>query len=195
MTERFTSSEWDVLPADGAGGAHGPARGRAAIWLWVIGGLEVVLFSCLATAFAVFGAMAWSEIETTFAAQDMPGDVVEMYRSIHPHAGKLALGLSLIGVLPGLAYLVLGFLVRAGGARAALVASVLLLTQAVVVGLYGALSVFGALTTGQPGMVTMMVLMYGTSAALLVMALRSVNAARIAPAQAADGGDSSGWIA
>ena len=191
MSERFTSSEWDVQPVNGAAASHA----SAAVWLWVIGALEIVVFSCLAMLFAAFGAMAWSEMEQTLAAQNMSDGMVEQSHSVHAHAGKLAVGMAVVGILPGLAYLVRGVLGRGGGGRAGMVASVLLLTQVVVVAAYGGLSVIGALASGQPGMVTMMVLVYGTPVALLVMALRSVRAANAAQRHGAGRDDSSGWVA
>lgn len=118
------------------------------------------------------------------------GDVnafMKQYRQAAPYLRALAATFLILGFLPGLAYLLLGFPVQRGRRPAAVAAFVLTGTQAIVVALIFLLNLLGGLVSGNPGGITAAVLIWGSLTGLLIYTawtLLRVVRERAAPAWA-----------
>jgi hypothetical protein len=118
----------------------------------------------------VLEGLSLAQVEELVGSRSQPGDVdafMEQYRAMAPHLRAIAVTLLLLGFLPGLAYLVLGFAVRSGRRWASVTAFVLTGTQALVLGLIFLLNLLGALLSGSAGAVAAAVMIWGALAGLL----------------------------
>jgi hypothetical protein len=145
-------------------------RRRAARLLWITGTVLCVVFGSCAGWMWVLDGFSPEEVER-FLRRSQAEDVdalMNQYHQIAPYLGALAMTLLVLGFLPGLAYLLLGFPVRRGRRPATVIAFVLIGMQTLVVGLMCLLNLLGALIAGNPGGATMAVLMWGSLLALLI---------------------------
>lgn len=163
------------------------SRRRAARLLWLTGAILCVVFGSCAAGMWMFDSFTPAEVEQILR-KSQTGDVntfMEQYRQVAPHLRAIAVMLLLLGFLPGLAYLYLGFPVQRGRRSAAVAAFVLTGTQTLVVTLICLLNLLAALMTGNPGGATMTVLIWGSLAGLLAYTawtLLRVVRSRAAPA-------------
>ncbi len=150
--------------------AHDP-RGRAAVLLWILGGLQLLVFSCCTLSGLFLAIMPRGQIDQALQQQAMGGQfTAEQMQGL---GIPLALTAGLLGVVPAFCYLVAGFFVRKGHATMTNLALLLIVTQLVVFGMLLLVSVAVGIATGRPLDVTVNVLTMGTLVALLVAALRS----------------------
>lgn len=166
--EPATPNEWDEIPATSAG--H-PAR-RAAVMVWVLSAVCLIVFGCLGTSAFVFSRVPPEELQKLFADNGQEIAVPDPKL-----LSVMALMMVALGVLPGIVYLVAGFGVRAGRAGATNLALYLVITQVIIFGLLTLNGVIGALLAGDPASLTMVILPLGTLLAIMGFTLRRLISA------------------
>lgn len=161
--------QWHLAPDHGSPNL----RHRAAVITWIIGSVQSVLFgSCSAL--------------TTWAARLRPDELqgitnpeqLEQFSKFHPMLGHVAITLFVLGVVPGIVYLMLGFAVRTGSTIATGTALVLAITQSIVLGTIFIHNVLTAVLAHDPVMLTVNALTLGSLLALLGFGIRSLWLAR-----------------
>jgi len=150
----------------------GDPRGRAAVLLWVLGGLQLVVFSCCTMAGLVLSIVPRGQIDQALQQQSMADQFTA--QQIQTIGIPMAVTALLLGVLPALFYLVAGFFVRKSHAVMTNVTLLLIATQLCVFGMLLLISVVGGIATGRPLDITVNVLTVGTLVALLVVTMRSL---------------------
>lgn len=163
--EPATNNEWDEIPVSGGGY---PAR-RAAVMAWVLSAVCLIVFGCLGTSAFVFSRVPHEELQKLFddSGQQIPAPDPGVL-------GVMALMMVALGVLPGVAYLIAGFGVRAGRSGATNIALYVAITQVIIFGLLALNGVVGAVQAGDPKALTMVVLPFGTLLALLGFTIRDL---------------------
>lgn len=122
-------------------------RRRSALALWALGGVQVVIYGCCSFVAALVGGTPLVELQKHLP----PGETLPPGSDMaHPYMVPLAVLGLLLGFFPGLAYIVLGFPVRAGLRAPTLGAAVLTLVQAAAQSVGLVLVVAGAAMTGDP---------------------------------------------
>jgi hypothetical protein len=165
------SSEWDP-PAPKA-----PAQpaSRAAFHLWFLVGMQMVIFVMEALGLFSLAHRPYEEFAAQMEeARWPPGTVAQAYPMLWG-VGVMAL---VLGFLPGAAYVILAFGVRRGRAAEIGLALLLTTTQLVVGGVILLASALEAILHGQPGSMTMSVVLLGTPLAVLGLTARWLHAAR-----------------
>lgn len=155
---------------------HNPPA-RAAMFLWILGGVQLFCFSCCATCLTTFAMLPieqWNELmQGQSQALDgmAPGDV---------HAALLPMAILavVLGVAPGTAYVVLAFFVKKAQPAAVNIAMLVAITQIIVFGIMFLLNVVSGVARGNPVAVTAAVLTQGSLLALLVATVRWLSAVR-----------------
>lgn len=160
------SSEWDE--------PVGPdARLRAAIFVWILGGLTVVLCGCCSALLGVMGMMSDQELEEA-ARQPLPPEYFQFKQQLP----TVALGVLILGFVPGVLYLFLGFGVHKGRSAPTGIALVLAATQAIALAGLAAWDMIAAIRMGNPSALTFVILILGTPLLLLGFAIRWLLAAQ-----------------
>ncbi len=147
--------------------------GRAAVYLWWLAAVEMGLSGLGALLMVAASAVPVNELTA-----ELPADQIELFLEIRPLLIPLALGVLVLGFVPGLAYAVLGFAVRTGRRWAINTALVLSATQLLVAGVLCAFAILGAIVTLDPVAVTVSVLFYGSPTLLLAFCVRLLMASR-----------------
>ncbi len=161
--EPATPNEWDETPATSA---DHPAR-RAAVMVWVLSAVCLVVFGCLGTSAFVFSRVPHEELQRIFADNGQ-----EIAAPDPKLLSVMALMMVALGVLPGIVYLIAGFGVRAGRSGATNLALYLVITQVIIFGLLMLNGVIGALLAGDPASLTMVILPLGTLLAIMGFTIR-----------------------
>ena len=143
---------------------------RAARWIWWIGGAETLLFG---TCSALSANVASTPVERIISQLDGSVDVAQL-TAAHEKLWPVVALLLILGVVPGLAYLVLGFGIRRGVLAATRVGLVICGTQAVVVTFFAVNTVLAAILTLNPVAVSVWVILLGTPTALLMFLVRAL---------------------
>lgn len=163
---------WDQPPA----AQPEPAR-RAALLLWLLGAVDLVVFGCCSVAFSIAASGPQSQLQV--AAPRLPP---EMIAQVYPLLWPMAILVFVLGFLPGVAYLLTGFGVRAGRRPPTMIALLLVTTQTIVWGVLFLTSVFQSLRAGSPTDLTVQFLTLGSYLTLLgftlVWLLRARQAGR-----------------
>jgi len=146
---------------------------RAAIWLWILGGIEGVICLRLLNI-----APDFKKLSAENVAHMMNLPTVDPRLSGEAVAMALSIVIGLFGMLPVLAYLSLAFGVRRGQAAAMWGVQIVLFVQLAMVGFYLITGTWAALQQGNPVLMTGIVLGLGTVAAVLLGVLRSVRGAQ-----------------
>ena len=170
VTEQPPPIDSEMLP--GEGGAS-PATA-----LWIIGGLETVLFGTCAGCAAVIATTGLPEMPSELP----PG--VESMEQLQAAMALLAGGVGVLVVVPGLVLLALGFAVRRGSVRAAKAGRVILLVQAVVIGVFAGINVVAGLAQGAFGAAVVQVVIWGGLLAVLMWGVRTLK--RVQPRSRSD---------
>ncbi|MCX5658717.1 MAG: hypothetical protein NTW19_03220 [Planctomycetota bacterium] len=141
-----------ALPPTPWGSAPGPSpeslRRRAALLLWALGGVQVVCFGCCSFVLGAFGFRSMEEIQKLLP----PGEVLPPgTAAAHPFLIPVAVGVLLVGFFPGVAYIVLGFPVRAGLRGPTIAALAVSASQAAVMAMGVFVMVLGSLAAGDMG--------------------------------------------
>ena len=156
-----------------AGDLHTLNR-RATRWAWTIAIAEVVLCGGCATLFALLARTPLKELLEQAKTQTQK----EQLAQAHPLFTAHAISVFVLGFLPGLALLWLGFSIRAGKNLQTKVAIGLTIMQTVVLGVFLASLIAHAILTSTPKQLTLVVIMLGTPMALLIYAIRALMCAQ-----------------
>lgn len=157
------SSEWDSLPpAVGNSpvglGRSGPAT-RAAVLLWIVGGMQVALGGCCGGMVLLVQFMPVDIIEKAVRDGSIRADQLEQFLAVKEQAWIGATILLTLGLLPGLLHLALAFGVRAGKAVPMVMAMAILLLQSLALGAWTTMTVSVMLSQGllRDGLMNLMV--------------------------------------
>ena len=145
---------------------------RAASLVWWLGSAEVVVGSAAAAIFIAAARMPVTKLISW--GQPMPLDELAIAQ------GRLlpvAMLFALLGTVPGLAYLVLGFPVRSGRRWPIFLALLLVVTQSVALGVALIGGTIQAVRVGQPPLLTLNVLVFGSPIAFLIYTARHLHGA------------------
>jgi hypothetical protein len=160
------SREWDE-PA-------GPDPNfRAAVFVWIAGAVTMLMSGCCAMTAMMLGTVSLEELERV-AGQPMP----PQFTQVQPMLAYVAIAVLVMGFVPGVIYLVLGFGIRRGKLLPIRLAMVLAITQSIVLACLLLWDLAQAITAGNPMALTVSVLLMGTPLALLGFALRWLFAAQ-----------------
>jgi hypothetical protein len=128
------SSEWDAPSDVSAGWGDGGQRGgallavrRAAVFLWILGGVGVLMWTCLGGTLLWMGLTSRATLERVIQVQLMRPEQREAYALLleyKPQLPVLGTAVLILGVLPALAGIILAFFVR-GQRRGAILAALL----------------------------------------------------------------------
>jgi len=164
-------NEWDQVETVSSGQVR-----RAAWFVWGVGMLQAVLFGCGAASSMVAAAMPYEDL---LAEMQKQGHDTTPFEQMGPEFFAILAGtLFFLGFLPGVAYLVLGFFVHKGNQRVMEFTLLLLLTQALVIGLVFLTGAAGSLFALDPIALTSNVLLFGTPFAVLCVTILQVYRAR-----------------
>lgn len=183
MTDRPSPQAWPPTPDQEpwnqpAEPASGAACRRAAAWLWGVAAAQLLLTACCFLTILGFAVTPADEIRRTLADHDMQPHQVEQVMRFHPYAATFALGYGLLGLLPAALLAGLAFGVRKAGKWSILTGQVILLMQMIVVGWFMLMGIAAAMSVGQPGQFTLILIVLGTLLAVLGMTFRHLWIAR-----------------
>lgn len=163
-----SSSEWDQPPAD----SMTQPAGRAAIQLWILAIVELLMFGCLSATFGVFAALPESVIRNALPPGQITEEQLQTLLEAKGMAVAIALTLFVLGVIPAIAYVVLGFFVRLSKPGAIGTALLLTITQCIVLGVLFLQGVVMAVMQHNPSQFTADCLTFGTVLVLLGYAVK-----------------------
>lgn len=155
-------------------------RRRASVFLWIAGAIEVLLMGCMAAALFVATIMPMEQIIEHGRATEQQAQEIRQLKDTPGLITATCIGIVVLGVLPGAAYLVLGFFVRLGKRGAMAMAQALLLMQCILLGLFTIGGIYNALMMGDPTAMTMVVLIFGSMVGLLGYTCLLLHRARLA---------------
>lgn len=150
------------------------ARRRAAKLLWVTGAVEAAAFGCCVTSMAIVSVMPGDLLQEAADAQ-----TYEQVMQLRPMLGFWAVTVFVLGFVPAVAYLILGFAVRTGRDAATTTALVLALTQFIVFGVLMIGNTVSAISTHSPADFTKSALTLGSLLVLLGLSIHSLWQARL----------------
>lgn len=128
---------------------HTPDKGttsKAALWVWTLGTLEFVASGVMTVAFVAFASLPIEKVQSLVKTAEERA----ILEQIHPVMSFAVAGFFVLGVLPGLALIFLGFGVREGR-RTAIVASLAICgVQASLLALVLIANLLAAVIQGEP---------------------------------------------
>lgn len=141
------------------------------MFTWLLAGLELLLFGCCAVSFFSASGLTGDEILRAFPPQQ--ASQFEAHKDTLPQfAQAMAIATSLLGFLPALVLLIVGFLVRQGSISAMYLGLLLTAMQAIMVAMVLALNVLGGLMQGALVAVTVNILVLGSAECLILLNIR-----------------------
>lgn len=167
MNQPSGHNEWDQLPGPMPSVGVTPPL-RAAILLWIVGPLQMAIFGCCGSVYATMAMIPYEEFLKLFE-QHQP-HMADQADQIHPLLPAFAVSMLVLGFLPGVAYLLLGFGVRKAKPAAINFAQMIALTQGIVLAVFFLLLLAGAVQTGSPMTLTFVLILIGTPLAILGVA-------------------------
>ncbi len=170
MVDTTSTNEWDAPPP----GAASPLR--AAVITWIIGAGQTFLFGLGTVIYGLMALLPEERLHELVRGQNLPEEQLTLLQPWLMAA--FALCCLLLGFIPGVAYVLLGFGIHRGKRLAFESTQMLLLTQAIVLGIFLLLGVSQALAAGSPRHVTLNIVVLGTPLALLITGIRWVAAAK-----------------
>ena len=171
----------DADQYDDADRAVSMLRRRAAIWLWFLGGIEMVISLSLLAQVPQLKPLAAEDV-----AEMMGTAAVDSRLTGPAMATALSIVACLFGLIPAASFLISAFFIRAGRLPAMWVALIGLYGQLAIVGFYLLASTAWALQQGNPVGLTMVVLVFGTAAAALYHGAKTVHLAQRATREIED---------
>lgn len=172
---------WNTPPGSDPGQAASVSR-RAAVRLWICGGVFLLLFGCCAGILSLSSSMPWSEFEQAMRQQNMSDQQLDQLRAIWGYMPAIAVMMALIGPLPGLLYLLLGFALRAARRWANSLALVIAALHGGVLLVMLLLNLVGYLGQGDISSGLLTALVWGLPLALILWMIRALWHARDAQA-------------
>lgn len=146
-------------------------RPTAAMFTWLLAGLELLLFGCCTVSFFSASGLTGDEILRAFPPEQ--ASQFEAHKDTLPQfAQAMAFATGLLGLLPALVLLIVGFMVRRGSISAMYLGLLLTAMQAIMVAVVLVLNVLGGLMQGALVAVTMNVLALGSAECLIILAIR-----------------------
>ena len=143
-----------------------PQIGRASLFMWIAGGAMTLLFGLYAILLAVLPAV----VDEAKRAGTLTTDMITALEQLEDQAGSMALTASLLGVLPAVALIWLGFMVRRGTPGWTKAGRILANVQAVVLVVLTLDIAVSALRMGNPAALTISLLIFGSLAGMLFYA-------------------------
>lgn len=137
--------------------------------LWICGSVLSVVFGTCAGWAGLMAIQPMSKVERWLKASGAPNAeaLLQQFGQLAPHLPTIAATLAVLGFLPGVAYLILGFPVRRGRRAPAITAFVLSGTQTLVAGLMLVGGLLAAMIAASPLDMTLVVLTWGSLTGLL----------------------------
>ena len=151
-------SEWDLPPQR----EDDAAPHRSAKWVWIVGGIETILFGCCSIFLALTASVPLDELEKMADPAQF-----EMIRQAHPMLRTVAITTFVLGFVPGVAYLILGFGIKAGQPLPMTIALVLTMMQCIVFGILLINNILSATQVGHPLGVTVNIVTLGSLVGIL----------------------------
>jgi hypothetical protein len=166
----FTTDDpaWDQRPNNGPDPAF-----RAALFVWLMAAVNIVVFGCLSISFGVFSRLSKEEMEKM-----LPQLTAEQLSQIYPLLLPMAVVVFVLGFLPGVVYLITGFWVRRAHPTGIGLALLLVFTQLIVVGVVLLLDIAAAVVNRDPAAITVNTLTLGSYLAILIFTIRWLLRAR-----------------
>lgn len=124
-----------------------------------------MLFGLCSCSYALIAIIPIDEVASQGA---ISADHMRAWEQFKPHSLMLATTTFVLGCVPGVCYLLLGFGVRRGQRGMTIASLILAMTQAIVCGLVLLLSLIEGFRRGEPLAITIPVLTFGTLLGLLV---------------------------
>ena len=146
---------------------------RAAFWVRMIGFVQVAAFCFFGLPIVLIRLIPTDQLRSMTDSQQFK-QIIES----QPFLGTMAWMFFLLGFLPGLVYLALGFVVRRGRGLAIDVALFLAVTQCIVFGLLLLRNMAAAFVHASPVSLTVNVLTVGSLLALLIHGVRCLWSVR-----------------
>lgn len=169
-----TSSEWDQ---PSAGSVAQPA-GRAAVQLWILAAVELVMFGCLSATASLLAFIPETEIRKALQPGQVSEEQMQMFLQAKEMAIPVALTILILGLIPAIAYVILGFFVRLSRPNAIGTALLLAVTQSIVFGVLFLQGAIAAVMQHNPAQFTVDCLSFGTVLVLLGYAIKWLLRAR-----------------
>jgi len=149
---------------------------RAARFLWIVGTLELLIFSCSSGSFIWMGTLStdqWMKMVSATEMSQQQRDVLVQFQDQLP-SWSMMMGIAglLLGVLPGLLFVCLAFAVRKAHRGAIIACMIMASAQAFVLGFITVPNLFQSITNANPVSLTVTVLLFGTPLALLIWTIR-----------------------
>lgn len=141
---------------------------KAARWVWTVGVLEMAAGGCATTC---LGSLA-TQTKESLLEQAGPEFPAAQFELVYPWLAPTAILIFVLGFLPGLVYVLLGFGVKAGRMGQVTFALVLALTQVIVLVFLGLSHVAGAWIAADPCALTSGVVLFGSPIFLLAVTLQ-----------------------
>lgn len=154
---------------------------RAAMLIWLVGAIELLVFGLLAAVLVAMVLVSEPTIHDAVASGAVTQDQLVMFLRQQPRFTPMVVTVAILGLLPAILYLVLGFFIRAGGSIAVMIALLITTTQATVIGLLLLGGLLGAATSGQPAVATLNILLFGSLLLLIGFAIYWLMQSRHAP--------------
>jgi hypothetical protein len=158
-------------------------RVRIARWLLWVGAVEVLMCSLAIWLLTVVRGMTVSQFAPN--ADDATREQIALVLSeLQQWAMPVVVLIAILGIVPGVAYIVLGPAIRRGSRRVALWAQALLLLQIFILAGDIVVSLYSAIASGSPAQFSLRVVVIGTFVAMLIfivqriLELRQCQAAR-----------------
>jgi hypothetical protein len=163
MTQYPNSHEpWQMMPSPQSGSGS-----TAAVLLWILAAVQGLIFGCCSLVMGAFAAIPMEEWLKQPNIQQIDPQVLD---SFHKIAGGMATLVFVIGCVPAVAYLIMGFLVKQHNRPAIYTCAVLLLLQTLVLGLLLLGGLAQSIPQGNVAALTMSLLIFGLPVGLQLAA-------------------------
>ncbi len=140
---------------------------RAAAITWLIGAVQAVFFGTCTAVTAWAALLPLDQLRRVTSHEQF-----EQFSNIRPMLGAAVVTVGVLGFVPGVAYVILGFGVRRGHTAATRVVLVLATTQVIVFGTVFVHNVLTAIRTRNPTVLTFNAATLGSLLVLLGLAIR-----------------------
>lgn len=144
---------------------------RAAVLIWLVGTFELLLFGLLTTVLVAMASVNEPTIHDAVASGAMTQEQSAIFLHQQPQFTPRVVTVVILGLLPAILCLVLGFFIRAGGRIAVMLALLITITQTTVIGVLFLGGLLWAATSGQPTVATLNILFFGSLLILLGVAI------------------------